>query len=62
MVNHTRTVKYRCTNAHIDGALWDGVRGGAVVEETQQQVSGSEGIRNMLANIHAVNKFPEFDR
>lgn len=36
MVNHTRTVKYRCTNAHIDGALWDGVRG--EVEETQQQV------------------------
>lgn len=41
MVNHTRTVKYRCTNAHIDGVLWDGVRG--EVEETQQQVSGSAG-------------------
>lgn len=60
MVNHTRTVKYRCTNAHIDGALWDGVRG--EVEETQQQVSGSEGIRNILAHVHAVNKFPEFDQ
>lgn len=60
MVNHTRTVKYRCTNAHTDGALWDVVRG--EVEETQQQVSGSEGIRNMLAYIHTVNKFPEFDQ
>lgn len=60
MVNHTRTVKYRCTNAHIDGALWDGVR--EEVEETQQQVSGSEGIRNILACIHTVNTFPEFDQ
>lgn len=60
MVNHTRTVKYRCTNAHIDGKLWDGAR--EEVEETMQQVSGSEGIRNILAYIHAVNKFPEFDQ
>lgn len=60
MVNHTRTVKYRCTNAHIDGALWDGVRG--EVEETQQQVSGREGIRSILANIHTVNTFPELDQ
>lgn len=44
MVNHTCTVKYRCTNTHSAGALWVGVTG--EVEETLQQVSQSEGVRN----------------
>lgn len=45
---------------HTDDPLWDGVRG--EVEETKQQVLGSEGIRNILAYIHTVNRFSEFDR
>lgn len=43
-----------------DDLLWDGVRG--EVKETEQQVLGSKGIRNILAYVHTVNKFPEFDR
>ena len=60
MVKHTCRVKYRCTNARTAGVLWAGVRREA--EKTQQQVSGREGIRNTLASIHTVNKFPEFDQ
>lgn len=40
---------------HADDVLRDGVRG--EVEETQRQVSGSEGRRNILAYIHTVRSF-----
>lgn len=43
---------------HADDVLWDGVRG--EVEETQQQVSGSEGRRNILAYIHTVISYKFF--